>query len=563
MGKQGFAKKIENRKNEDLKPLFLFPAFLFFLVLLVYGRVLTHEFLYGFDDFQYIVDNPHVNSGLSFRNILWAFTTPYVANWHPITWISHMIDCSLFGLSSGAHHLMNVLLHAVNSLLVFFLFHFLFKGFEIRLFLSLFASLLFALHPMHVESVAWISERKDTLSAFFWLLGTLSYVRYVRENNRNAFKFTLVCLGLGLLSKQMLVTFPFALLLLDFWPLKRGIGRKILLEKLPMFGLALAASLIIYLVQNQGAAVREFSEIDFWLRVENGFTAYVLYLGKFFIPANLSVFYPLKRISTFTWVFAFSFFLLITFLSLMKRKDRPWLLTGWFWFTGTLVPVIGLVQVGYQSMADRYTYIPYIGLCIPLAFEIYKVAKGRGPYLKTFLVLMGSVFSLLTFTELSYWKNTFTLCEEALRVTEDNFMALNNLGGAYFKSGDPGRAEFYFRRAIASKPDNVAFIQNLAEALMKQGRVREAGEELEKALALKPGNPELCHNLGVLYFNEGEKEKAVTLLEKAVATQPDFAQGYVTLIKVLKQMGKRESAEKYLPLLEKLNPKLAASLKAE
>src|SRR5215831_16621564 len=358
----------------------------------IYAQVIGHHFI-TFDDIPYIEENPMVNRGVTLAGLAWAFTTFHAGNWHPLTWIAHMIDSQLFGMTAGGHLLVNALIHAANTLLVFW---FLLRTTHARWSSALVAA-LFALHPLHVESVAWASERKDTLSTFFGLLSLIAYVRYAEAPSISRYAWVAITLALGLLAKPMLVTWPLVMLLLDYWPLRRfkipGLERRVesashseaatatarlVWEKLPLFALIAASALITFLAQSHGGAVRTFAAAPVAFRLSNALVSYAKYLLLTFWPSNLAIYYPFARTGIPAWQIIGATFLLIgiTVFCLFHRKSAPYLFVGWLWFVGTLVPVIGIVQVGGQAMADRYFYIPSIGLFIALVFGLADIAKS-------------------------------------------------------------------------------------------------------------------------------------------------------------------------------------------
>ncbi|HYK23976.1 MAG TPA: hypothetical protein VEU75_04865, partial [Candidatus Acidoferrum sp.] len=385
----------------------------------IYAQVIGHQFI-TLDDPTYVKENPMVNRGITFAGVAWAFTTFYATNWHPLTWISHMIDCQLFGTNAGRHLLVNTLIHVADTLLVFC---FLLRTTHVRWPSALVAA-LFALHPLHVESVAWASERKDTLSTFFGLLSLIAYVRYAEAPSIRRYAGVAITLALGLLAKPMLVTWPLVMLLLDYWPLRRlrtsEVGGQrstvsnLVVEKIPLFALVAASVIITFLAQSHGGAVRTFAEAPVALRLSNALVSYAKYLLLTFWPHNLAVYYPPAPIAIPAWQIIGATFLLIgiTALCIFQRRIRPYLIVGWLWFLGTLVPVIGLVQVGGQTMADRYFYIPSIGLFIAVAFGLADIAKSWrvAPWFSAGIA--GAVLLILatvTNGQIQRWHDSFTL----------------------------------------------------------------------------------------------------------------------------------------------------------
>jgi len=514
-------------------------------VFAVYGRTAGHSFI-TFDDEQYVASNPVVQRGLTAGGFAWAFTTTHAANWHPLAWLSHMADAELFGMGAGGHHLVNVLLHAANAVLLFLALGAL-TGAPAR---SAFVAALFALHPLHVESVAWVSERKDLLCGTFWILSMGAYAAYAARGGWKRYLPVAACLALALLAKPMAVTLPFVLLLLDFWPLRR-VGnvpaRRLLLEKVPLLALSLASCVATYLAQQSGGAMSPFP-VPLWARLANAAAAYVAYLGKTLWPAALSVFYPhpwavgMPGLPAWRWVGASLLLLAITALALRAARARPYLATGWLWFLGTLVPVIGLVQAGEQGMADRYTYLPLVGVFIVLAWGIPDLLEERPWKRPALAAAAGAVLvllALLSFRQAGLWRDTVTLFRHAVAVTENNWMAHNvlgyalekdgrsaealeelresvriqpnfmksryNLGNALLAHGDFDGAIFHFRAATRLSPSPFSEAHNnLGSALCMrffrtgQGSLLEAEGEVVEALRINPGNEEARHNLELI-----------------------------------------------------------------
>src|SRR5947208_6161694 len=412
----------------------------------IYAQVIGHQFI-TLDDDAYIKGNVMVNRGVTLAGVAWAFSTFDQGNWHPLTWIAHMMDSQLFGMIAGGHLLVNALIHAANTLLVFW---FLFRTTHARWPSALVAA-LFALHPLHVESVAWAAERKDTLSTFFGLLSLIAYARYAEARSNSRYAWTAITLALGLLAKPMLVTWPFVMLLLDYWPLRRfdltsrkDVATKLwplLRAKLPLFAIVAASAVITTLAQSHGGTVRTFQEFPIALRLSNAVVSYAKYLLVTFWPNDLAVYYPYTTAGTPAWQIICAAFLLIgitAFCFFQPRKLSGYLVVGWLWFLGTLVPVIGIVQVGGQTMADRYFYIPSIGLFIVIAFGLADFAKTRrvAPSLSA---AVGSgillALAILTNAQIHRWSNSFTLFKHTLAVTPPNLIIENNLGSALSRSG--------------------------------------------------------------------------------------------------------------------------------
>lgn len=406
-------------------------------VLLTYWRVFHFDFV-SFDDPVPVTGNLHIRTGVTLQNISWAFLKGYAANWIPLTSISQMLDCQLFGLQSGWHHLTSLFFHSLSTLLLFGLM----QRMTASLWKSLFVAFVFGLHPLHVESVAWISERKDVLGAFFWIVTLWSYVHYVQRPSRRRYLLVALSLSLGLLSKSTTVTLPFALLLLDIWPLKRialtGTNApqflRLVREKVPLAALSAAACVITYVISRRDGTIQSVELIPLGVRFSNAFVSYATYLVQFVYPARLAVFYPYPPPGLLLTVAAVGAILLISFF-VLRPPRRPYLLMGWFWYLGTLVPVIGLVQVGSQSHADRYTYIPLIGISIMLAWGLEEFAKssqgvrrGRPTVLAGIAIAACAAWLALTWQQIGYWQNSETLFRHVLAVSTGNYVAHNNYG---------------------------------------------------------------------------------------------------------------------------------------
>ena len=458
------------------RPALILGIAITLLTLALYWRVQGHGFLH-YDDYQYVVDNPHVRHGLTRQGVLWALTSGYASNWHPLTWLSHMLDCELYGLNPQGHHLNNLLLHIANALLLFRLL----LRMTGALWRSAFVAALFALHPLHVESVAWVAERKDVLSTLFWMLTLGAYLRYRERPTGTRYLATLFLFALGLAAKPMLVTLPFVLLLLDCWPLGRMPSPRSLLplvrEKAPFFVLAALSSVITFWVQSHWGAV--VLSIPLKERLANALVSYVGYGAKMLWPVNLACFYPHPLDGLPLWQAAGALLLLAGVTVAVVRAGRrlPYLAVGWLWYLGTLVPVIGLVQVGAQAMADRYTYVPLIGLFVMLSWGAGSLAaKGPLPKIATAALSAALLAALLplTWSQISHWKDSETLFAHALEVTDRNLLAHNNLGNALARQGRLEEAEFHLVEALRLRPDYAAAQNNLGILRLRQGRFEEA-----------------------------------------------------------------------------------------
>lgn len=492
-------------------------------VFLAYLPVKTYDFI-NFDDPDYVTANAHVRQGVTPAGITWAFTSTDAANWFPLTRISHMLDVQIFGLDAGWHHLVNVLLHAIATLL---LFAFLFRATSAR-WPSAMVALLFALHPLHVESVAWIAERKDVLAAVFWFLTLWAYVRYTEKPNATRYLLTLASFCLGLMSKPMLVTLPFVLLLLDLWPLRR---RLLLREKIPFFALAAASSVITYLAQAGSGAVGTLP-VPIALRVQNALISYSIYIAKTFWPVNLAVFYPYSlNIPAWEALCAAAAILGISALTFLLLRTRPYLAVGWFWYLGTLVPVIGLVQVGAQARADRYTYLPMVGLSIMLVWGLSEVLKSKVATATGVLACLAC--AVLCEQQVRYWRNSETLFRHALDVTSGNYLAHHNLGVALAGDGRFPEAIAQYQAALQIEPDAANVQTDYGNALAKSGRMPEAIAHYRAALETLPDAP-ITHNdlANALAAIPGSMPEAIAEYQTALRLKPDYEEARNNLAQV-------------------------------
>ena len=533
----------------------------------VFWQVRSHEFI-TFDDSDYVTENRHVQDGITLKGIVWAFSEPHAHNWHPLTWLSHMLDCQLFGLKPGLHHLVNVLFHVANALLLFLVLYRMTNA----LWQSAFVAGLFALHPLHVESVAWVAERKDVLSTLFWMLTMGAYVYYVERPGYKRYLIVLIFFVLGLMAKPMLVTLPFVLLLLDYWPLKRlrllqadahvgfaapqpgGRGKKkqkskpqpqkgttqkkaikfhtlwsgiwpLLKEKMPFFVIAMALCFVTVYAQHR--VVRPMALYPMDCRIANALITYVTYIGKMLWPVKLSIFYPYGIATMLSWKAAAAMLLLLfaTYLAVRAAGRFPYLIVGWFWYVGTLVPVIGLVQVGLQSMADRYTYVPLIGIFIVISWGVPELL-GRWHYRKSALtaVAVGILFSLsaLTYIQVGYWRNNIFLYEHAIEVTSENAWAQNNLGYALDLQGKKEEAIAHFRKAISISNEADAHY-NLGTVLASQGKLDEAVYHFRESIRISPDYAKAHNNLGNALLYQGRLDEAIASYKEAVRLNPDYA----------------------------------------
>lgn len=520
-----------------------------------------------FDDPTYVTENPHILNGVTWSAIGWAFTSGYGANWHPVTWLSHMVDVQLFGFDGGAHHLTNVLVHALTTVLLFVV---LFRMTS-ALWRSAVVAGLFGLHPIHVESVAWVAERKDVLSAFFWMLTLWAYIAYVRHPRLSRYLWVVAWFTLGLMAKPMVVTLPFALLLLDLWPLRRlelragwwTAARPLMVEKLPLFALSVASSAITFVVQRQGGTVASGVRLPLVERLGNALIAYVAYLGKTFWPLHLAAYYPYPRALPTGWVLASVLSLVAaSVLAIVVGRRRPYVLVGWLWYLGTLVPAIGIVQVGTQAMADRYTYIPLIGIFIVLAWGIPDVLS-RWPQwrIATAVVASGVLLScaLAARAQVYYWESSMTLWKHALDVTRENYAAHTYYGNALATRGDVSGAIAQYTEAIRIRPDYPEAHNNLGPVLATQGKLDEAMKHFVEAIRLRPGYADAHSNLGVALASQGKFDEAIAQYNEAVRLDPDHARAHSNLGLALQARGRTADAIREFEIAVRMNPNDAAA----
>jgi protein O-mannosyl-transferase len=545
----------------------LIAAALAVATLAVYGQVISHHFI-NFDDDLYIQDNPMVIGGVTLKGMAWAFTTFHSANWHPLTWLSHMVDSQLFGLNAGGHLFVSALIHVFNTLLLFFFL----KRVTGARWRSAIVAALFALHPLHVESVAWAAERKDTLSTLFGLLCLLAYARYAEKPSRKKYALVAAWLALGLMAKPMLVSWPFVLLLLDYWPLRRVEWRSadgfkrfakawwpLIREKLPLFFLVAPSMAVTYIAQAHGEAVAGLIAAPLSWRLANSLVSYAKYLLLSFWPEGLAIYYPASDNTAPAWQWAAALILLgaITALALRNARQRPYLISGWLWFLGTLVPVIGLVQVGSQAMADRYTYVPSIGLFIAFIFGLADLAKtwriGSVSIATTSAVTI-LLLAALTTLQISRWRDSETLFAYVLSVTSDNRVVQNNLGSTLGQQGKHAEAIPHFAEALRIKPDYLDALGNMGRALLKQGKAAEAIGFYQRALRLKPDSAETHLALGQALADQGKNDDALQEFLKAVELAPNDFDIRMNTGQMLTRQGKLSEATSQLNEALRLKP---------
>ncbi|HYA40834.1 MAG TPA: tetratricopeptide repeat protein [Syntrophobacteraceae bacterium] len=609
------------QKNKQILLIYLF---LTITTLSAFRRLTQCDFI-NYDDPSYVTENVHIKNGVTFDAIRWAFTSAYASNWHPITWMSHILDVQLFGLNPHLHHSTNLLFHIANTLLLFFVFNRMTKA----PWKSAFVAALFALHPLHVESVAWIAERKDVLSTLFWMITIAAYIYYVERRTEEGgqrtedrlrrphflFPFSdfrylavVVLFALGLMAKPMLVTLPFVLLLLDLWPLSRVDlqmpfaasqlrVKKIFLEKIPLFALAALSCIVTYIAQRKGGAVRSSDAFPMYARIANALVSYVLYIKKAIWPNDLAVLYPHPGTRPLWQVCGAALFLgALTFIVVRKTKTHPFLPVGWLWFAGTLVPVLGIVQVGWQAMADRYTYIPLIGLFIIAAWGVPELFQGWRLRSEALYALASIVLLFLCIgasMQVGYWRESLSLYNHALKVTADNDIIRHNLGDAYSRLGDygrsipefnraiemnPGKADVYnkrgvafaalgdygkairdFDRAVRIDPENAMAFTNRGSAYTRLGNQRHAIDDFNRAIEIDPKATWAYNGRAIAYSSSGDRSRALEDLLKAVKIDPDCVEARFNLGNAYEKTGDHSQALGEFETAIKLNPRYAAA----
>jgi tetratricopeptide (TPR) repeat protein len=519
-----------------------------------FSGVLSNGFV-SYDDGVYVAANDHVVKGLTASALRWSLTTTENSNWHPVTWISHLLDVTLFGLDAGAHHGVNLALHTANVLLLFLLL----SRMTGAVWRPAFAAALFAVHPLHVESVAWIAERKDVLSTLFWLLTTLAWLR-----GRHA--LALACYALGLMTKPMVVTLPFTLLLLDYWPLRRTLrpGASLGTEKAPLFALAAVSCVVTVLAQRAGGAIQSLETISLPERLANAVVSYAAYLGKTVWPTSLACIYPFSRSALTAPAMLGSAVVLtaITVAVLRFEKQAPYATFGWLWYVGTLVPVIGLVQVGYQSMADRYTYVPLIGIFVAVAWgagELAAQLPASRPVVAAVAACALAACAVVTRGQVAVWQDSTSLFTHAIAVTADNWTAHNNLGGVLSEAGNSGDAIPQFEETLRIRPGFAEGHFNLGLALDRSGRFPEAIDAYEAALRLNPDYAEARYNLGNSLLHAGRAGEAIEQYDAALKLRPGDAKIHNNLAIALNRSGRREEAIAHYREALRIDPDFAAA----
>lgn len=538
-------------------PAWLVHLVLALTVLAVYGQTLGFGFI-GYDDPEYVVTNRWVQQGLTLDGLRWAFTTFYFANWFPLTWLSLMLDVEIAGVDPRMFHLTNLLLHAASSLL---LFHVLDRATEAR-WKSAWVAALFAAHPLHVESVAWIAERKDVLCTLFWFLTMWLWLRWVERPVATRYAGVIVSFTLGLLCKPMLVTLPFALLLFDFWPLGRHRWRSLfwlVREKLPLLALAAASSTTTVIAQRTGRALGTLDAYPLAARLGNAVVSYATYLQQTFWPTDLAVFYPHpgSDLPLVAGLRAALVLAVISVLVAMVRRSRPYLAVGWLWYLGTLLPVIGIVQVGFQARADRYTYVPLVGVFILLAWGIPDLLGRRRRLLGAGAIASLLAAAWLAYLQCGYWRDSILLFERAIEVTTENAVARNNLASAYYERNQPGdleRSVEHYAEAVRIDPNYATAINSLAGALLKLGRAEEAIDRWSEAVRLKPRYVvALCNLCGALARVERQAEAEQRCVE-ALRVNPQAACAHYNLGHLYLRQSRVPEAERHLSAAVRIAP---------
>jgi tetratricopeptide (TPR) repeat protein len=526
----------------------------------------NHAFI-NFDDPLYVTENAHIKEGLTGENIVWAFTTTTASNWHPLSWLSHMTDVQLFGLNPRGHHLMSVIIHAASALLLFLLL----ADITAAPWKSLFVAALFALHPLHVESVAWVAERKDVLSGFFLILTLLLYARYIRKPGTSIYLLTVFSFAAGLMTKPMLVTLPVLLLLLDYWPFKRfqqgqqdkgiAFGRlavSLIKEKLPFFALSALSSIVTIHAQKIGGAMKSIDVVPVVLRCENALVSYTHYMIKSLWPVNLALLYPFPAAIPLWHVLGSLLFLVIVTAVVFRfRRNHPFLMVGWFWFLITLLPVIGIVQVGGQSMADRYTYIPLIGLFIMIGWGAPELVRNRHNHQLILVVLAGAAIAAstaMTWRQLGYWKDSITLYRHTLDVTTGNYLILNNLGIAMDEQGDHESAIRLYEEALRVYPGSANAHVNLGAVYAHEGDYAHAIDHYGEALRIKPDYVLAIANMGKALASLGRNDEAIARYEQALLLDPDLVDVHLSLAILFLKKGMRDAAGNHYELVLQREP---------
>lgn len=557
----------ENQRLKDSPSLWLLRTGVLILLaaatVAVYFQVSAFDFI-DLDDPTYVTSNGFVKQGMTIQGVRWAFSSFHGANWHPLTWISHMIDVQFFGMNPGMHHLTSVFFHVLNTLLLFLIL----ERMTGAIWKSAAVAALFALHPLHVESVAWVSERKDVLSTFFWMLTMAAYLWYVERRTVVKYLAVAFSLILGLLSKPMLVTLPFVLLLLDFWPLRRwnpypsGETRSgnapntpiplnvpmnpilLLAEKMPLILLSAASSSVTILAQYAGGAVKDLESLQLATRIANAIVSYARYLWMTVFPHDLAAYYPYQNdLGMIPVTLSAAFLLFMTLAALRSAEKLPYLAVGWLWYLGTLFPVVGIVQVGSQAMADRYTYVPLIGIFMAISWglsDLFCRMHVRKTVLTAATVGVLAACAWSSWVQAGLWKNSETLFRHALSVTSDNYLVHYDLGYTLYRRGDVEGAIMHYQEALKIKPDLPQVHNNLGSILLIRGDIDGAISHYREALRIAPHQPRVYNNLGVAFMRRGQILIAIGYFKQAIQEDPGYDDALVNLKNAREKLGKED-----------------------
>ncbi len=554
--------------NINQKKSIIVIGILIILIMGVYWPVQHYGFIY-FDDDVYITRNSHVQSGITMDGLCWAFSTKYFGLWNPITWLSFMFDYQLYGFNAGGYHWTNVILHIFNAILLFFLF----RNMTGALWRSAFVAALFAIHPINVESVVWISERKNVLSTFFWMTTMLCYLWYVRQPEWKRYLPVLVSFALGLMSKPMLVTMPFVLLLMDYWPLQRteiyppnniakNITKKekisfLILEKIPLFILSALTILITMYTPGQNAEPQFLRTTDFLERTNNAIFSYVIYVKKLFWPTDLSIFYLYLNIPVWQIFLCAVLLILVTIFVCRYCRRYPYLPVGWFWYLGTLVPVIGIVTIGDHTMADRYAYVPFIGLFVMIVWSMEHVSVKFAVMKKPLIFISVVVILLLVWAshqQIKKWATTEILFEDVIKKNPNNYFAYQVVGQEMAKKGENDRALNYYDLAIKANPRFWSAYNNKGLILQTMGRREEALENFQQAIQVNKFSADAYYNIGLFYLEDRKLDKTIEYSLKTIQIQPDYQEAYNILGIALVEQGKINEGIIQFEKVLKINP---------
>ena len=539
------------RPKHGVAPVAAICALLVVVIFMAFWGLLSNAFV-NYDDNVYVTENARVQRGITFDNVRWAFTTTYFGFYYPVTWLSHMLDCQLYGLDAGKHHLTSLVIHAMNAMLLLLLL----LRMTGALWRCALVAGLFAIHPLHVESVAWIAERKDVLSTLFWLLTVLAWLAYVKKGSWRWYAVTLALFALGLMAKPMIVTLPFVLLLFDYWPLGRiqiadgpwpVVPGKLLAEKAPLFVMSAVSCVVTVVAQRSLGAVQELEVFPLAQRSANAALSYVFYVKKMLWPEPLAVLYPHPHASLLAWSSGGSVLLLavLTGLALVLAKRAPYVAVGWFWYVGALVPVIGLVQVGVQARADRYTYVPLTGLFIVIAWGLAQLcgasAAARWVASGTLSVCLAALL-VLARIQVGYWADSETLLRHTLAVTSGNYVAHTSLGSVLMEEGNLPEAIGHLREAVRIAPRYALGLNELGIALARTGHTDEAIERFQQALQVFPDFVDAQNNAGIALAAAGKNKAAIEHYEKALELNPQYGDAHYNLAILLARMGRDDEA---------------------